>query len=124
MAGPPPPDGWPIRVTDDHAAAPDAPGQTVTLRSGGLATSSTTVRAWTQGGQRKHHIIDPRTGEPASSCWRTVSVTAATCADANIASTASIVKGELARPWLTELRLPARLVAHDGTVTTTPGWPA
>lgn len=124
VAGQPPPEGWPIRVTDDHAAAPDAPGQTVTIRSGGLATSSTTVRAWSQGGQPRHHIIDPRTGEPASSCWRTVSVTAATCADANIASTASIVKGEYALPWLTELGLPARLVAHDGTVTTTPGWPA
>src|SRR5580693_1038935 len=34
VAGPPPPDHWRIRVTDDHAA-PASPGQTVTISSGG-----------------------------------------------------------------------------------------
>jgi thiamine biosynthesis lipoprotein len=124
VAGPPPEDGWHVKATDDHAAAADAPGQTVTVRSGGLATSSTTVRAWTAGGKPMHHIIDPRTGAPADSPWRTVTVAAATCVDANIASTAAIVKGEAALPWLTELALPARLVTHGGKVVTTAAWPA
>jgi FAD:protein FMN transferase len=124
VAGPPPGDGWHVRVTDDHAAGADAPGQTITLRSGGLATSSITVRAWTAGGIAQHHIIDPRTGQPARSCWRTVSVAAATCEDANIASTASIIRSQAALDWLTAAALPARLVRHDGTVETTPGWPA
>ncbi len=124
VAGLPPGDGWQVRVADDHAAGAEAPGQTVTLRSGGLATSSTTVRAWTAGGRTLHHIIDPRTGEPVSSCWRTVSVAAATCADANIASTAAIIRGESAPGWLAGAGLPARLVRGDGTVRTTPGWPA
>jgi thiamine biosynthesis lipoprotein len=123
VAGPPPPDGWHVKVTDDHAAPGDAPGQTVTIRSGGLATSSTTVRTWESGGQRRHHLIDPKTGAPAVSPWRTVSVAAATCTDANIASTAAIIKGKSALPWLTERGLPARLVAVDGTVTTTAAWP-
>jgi thiamine biosynthesis lipoprotein len=123
VAGPPPGDGWQVRVTDDHAAAADEPGQTVTIHSGGLATSSTTVRAWTAGGRKQHHIIDPRTGEPVSSCWRTVSVAAATCADANIASTAAIIRGEAAPGWLAAAGLPARLVRHDGTVLRIPGWP-
>lgn len=129
-AGPPPADreggrggGWGVRVTDDHAAGPEAPGQTVTIRSGGLATSSTTVRAWAVGGRRMHHIIDPATGEPARSCWRTVSVAAASCADANTASTAAIIRGEAALPWLRDAGLPARLVRHDGAVETTGGWP-
>ena len=122
-AGPPPADGWQVRVTDDHAAGPEAPGQTVTIRSGGLATSSTTVRAWAVGGRRMHHIIDPATGEPARSCWRTVSVAAASCVDANTASTAAIVRGEAALPWLREAGLPARLVRHDGAVETAGGWP-
>jgi FAD:protein FMN transferase len=121
--GLPPADGWHVKATDDHAAAADAPGQTVTITAGGLATSSTTVRAWDAEGGRMHHIIDPRTGRPAVSTWRTVTVAAATCADANIASTASIIRSEAAPAWLTELGLPARLVAHDGTVTTTAGWP-
>jgi FAD:protein FMN transferase len=124
VAGPPPVDGWHVQVTDDHAAGADVPGQTVTITTGGLATSSTTVRAWEAGGRQLHHIIDPRTGEPVVSRWRTVSVAAATCADANIASTASIIRSDSAPAWLADLGLPARLVAQDGTVTVTPGWPA
>jgi FAD:protein FMN transferase len=124
VAGPPPGDGWQVRVTDDHAAGPEAPGQTVSILSGGLATSSTTVRTWDAGGRRLHHIIDPATGEPARSCWRTVSVAAGSCVDANTASTAAIIRGEAAASWLDGAGLPARLVREDGTATTTAGWPA
>ena len=67
VAGPVPEGGWRVRVTDDHAAGPEAPGQTVTIIDGGLATSSTTVRTWTAGGRQVHHIIDPATGEPGPS---------------------------------------------------------
>jgi len=123
VAGPAPADGWRVRVTDDHAAGPQAPGQTVTIRSGGLATSSTTVRTWALGGRRVHHIIDPATGEPARSCWRTVSVAAGSCVDANTASTAAIIRGEAAVSWLRDAGLPARLVREDGSAQTTAGWP-
>jgi thiamine biosynthesis lipoprotein len=123
VAGTPPPGGWRIRVADDHAAPADAPGQTVTISTGGLATSSTTVRTWKVGGRRVHHIIDPATGEPARSCWRTVSVAAGTCTDANTASTAAIIRSAAAADWLHDLGLPARLVRLDGTVETTAGWP-
>jgi FAD:protein FMN transferase len=124
VAGTPPEGGWQVKVTDDHASGADAPGQVVTIVAGGLATSSTTVRAWTAGGRPMHHIIDPRTGAPAISCWRTVSVAAESCADANIASTAAIIRSEAAPGWLTAARLPARLVRHDGEVVRTAGWPA
>lgn len=123
-AGDTPPGQWRVRVTDDHGAPPSAPGQTVVIASGGLATSSTTVRAWTSGGRQVHHIVDPATGQPARSCWRTVSVTAGTCTDANTASTAAIIRDIAAPAWLSGLGLPARLVRHDGTIVTTPGWPA
>jgi FAD:protein FMN transferase len=124
VGGRPPADGWQIRVTDDHAAPASAPGQTVTITAGGLATSSITVRSWTVGGRDVHHIIDPATGEPARSCWRTVSVAAGTCTDANTASTAAIIRGAAALDWLHDLGLPARLVRHDGTAETVAGWPA
>jgi thiamine biosynthesis lipoprotein len=124
VAGPPPGDGWQVRVTDDHAAGPEAPGQTVSISSGGLATSSTTVRTWDGGGRRLHHIIDPATGEPARSCWRTVSVAAGSCVDANTASTAAIIRSEAATSWLDDAGLPARLVRESGTAMTTAGWPA
>ena len=124
IAGPAPAGGWPVRVTDDHSAHASAEGQTIALRSGGLATSSTTVRRWRRDGADLHHILDPASGRPAESCWRTVSVAAACCVDANIASTASIVRGERAPEWLDSLGLPARLVALDGTVTFAGDWPA
>jgi len=123
VAGPPPAQSWRVRVTDDHAAGPEAAGQTVTISSGGLATSSTTVRAWMVGGRHVHHIINPATGEPARSCWRTVSVAAGSCVDANTASTAAIIRGAAALPWLHDVGLPARLVREDGTIETTTGWP-
>jgi len=123
VAGEAPAGGWRVRVTDDHAAGPDAPGQTVAINAGGLATSSTTVRAWESHGRKLHHIIDPATGKPARSIWRTVSVAAGRALDANIVSTACIVRGASAVGWLTEMNLPARLVREDGTTVTTAGWP-
>jgi thiamine biosynthesis lipoprotein len=123
VAGPAPADGWQVRVTDDHAAGPESAGQTVAITEGGLATSSTTVRTWLAGGRRVHHIIDPATGQPARPCWRTVSVTAGTCVDANTASTAAIIRGPSAPAWLADSGLPARLVRPDGTVVTAGGWP-
>lgn len=123
MAGPAPAGGWRVRVADDHRAGDDTPGQTVTLTGGGLATSSTTVRRWKASAREMHHVLDPATGRPAESCWRTVSVAAATCLDANIAATASLVRGAAARDWLERLRMPARLVRHDGAIVTTADWP-
>jgi FAD:protein FMN transferase len=124
VAGPAPDGGWRIRVTDDHAAPADLPGETVAIAAGGLATSSVTVRTWSVDGRPVHHIVDPATGAPASSCWRTVSVAAATCVDANIASTAAIIRGEAAPGWLESLGLPARLVHTGGAITRVAGWPA
>ena len=124
VAGESPPDGWPVLVTDDHAAPLDGPGDVISLRSGALATSSTTVRRWRQNGTPRHHILDPSTGLPAQEHWRTVSVVAGSCVDANTAATAAIVWGERAIGWLAEHRLPARLVRADGLVTYLAGWPA
>ncbi len=127
VAGEPPAGGWRIRVQDRTALPgepPDGPSQVVTIRDGGLATSSTAARRWRRGGDVLHHILDPRTARPAAQVWRTVSVAASTCADANTAATAAIIKGRQAAGWLTGLRLPARLVSIEGTVHTVCDWPA
>jgi FAD:protein FMN transferase len=124
VAGPAPDGGWPVRVTDDHAAGFEAPGQTVSIENGGLATSSTTVRRWQSGGRELHHIFDPRSGRPAAPYWRTVSVVAATCVAANTASTTAIVRGADATEWLAQRDLPARLVHVSGHVTHVAQWPS
>jgi thiamine biosynthesis lipoprotein len=124
IAGPGPADGWRVRVTDDHRADVEAPGQWITLQNGGLATSSTTVRRHGDRADAPHHVIDPATGRPAREHFRTVSVAAATCLDANIASTASIVRGPRAIAWLQDNHLPSRLVLVDGSVDHIAGWPS
>jgi thiamine biosynthesis lipoprotein ApbE len=127
VAGRPPDGGWRIRVQDMTGLPeepPDGPSQVVAIREGGLATSSTAARRWHHGGDVLHHILDPRTGLPAAPVWRTVSVAAATCADANTAATAAIIRGDRAPAWLASLELPARLVTQDGNVAAIAGWPA
>jgi thiamine biosynthesis lipoprotein len=99
------------------------PGQQVTVSRGGVATSTTTVRRWQRGGTELHHIIDPRTGQPAKGPWRTVTVAADSALLANSCSTAAIVLGPDALPWLRTQPVAARLIAQNGQVTTTGGWP-
>jgi thiamine biosynthesis lipoprotein len=123
-AGGPPKGGWPVLVADDHRSSDPSSGQMVRVQRGGLATSSVTCRAWRRGGVTLHHIVDPATGRSATGPWRTASVAAPSCAEANAASTAAIVAGSGAEAFLAEMRLPARLVARDGTVRLVGGWPA
>jgi thiamine biosynthesis lipoprotein len=124
VAGVAPDEGWRVRVTDDHRAGVEAPGQWITVWEGGLATSSVAVRRWRTDTGVAHHLVDPSTGHSVDSVWRTVSVCAASCLDANIASTASIVRGSRAVGWLEELGLPSRLVRVDGTACHVAGWPS
>jgi thiamine biosynthesis lipoprotein len=140
VAAPPRAGAWPVLVADEHrqvraarnltrahgnmpAAADPSVAQQIRLARGGLATSSDTCRRWLRAGRVMHHIIDPRTGLPARGPWRTVSVVAGSCAEANAASTAAIVAGEGALGWLTAAGLPARLIGHDGRIARTGGWP-
>jgi FAD:protein FMN transferase len=124
VAGTPPDEGWHVQIAEDSHAAISPDGETIAIVSGGVATSSTTVRRWRRGGVELHHIIDPATGLPTAGPWRTVSVVAGSCVDANIAATAAIVRGAAAAAWLESARLPARLVDRAGAVTRVAGWPA
>lgn len=110
---------WQVIVSE---RAGDA-GQQMTLESGGLATSSTTVRQWDSACGPAHHIVDPRTGRPSESSWRSASVWAQTAAQANAWSTAAIVLGDGVVAMLDERGLPARLVDRDGHVSLAGGWP-
>ena len=124
VGGTPPRGGWPVTVADQPDGAGSAGAQLVRLTGGAVATSSVTCRRWRRGDTVLHHIIDPATGLPAQGPWRTASVAAVTCADANAAATAAIVAGPRAESWLAGAGLPARLVGHDGQVVCVGGWPA
>jgi thiamine biosynthesis lipoprotein len=120
VSGPPPgEDGWVVRV----AEAPGDAGPLVVVADGGVATSTTTLRRWHHGNRSYHHVIDPATGRPVDGRWRTATVAAASCVEANAASTAALVLADRAVDWLETQRLPSRLVAVDGSVACLAGWP-
>jgi thiamine biosynthesis lipoprotein len=75
-AGAAPGGGWQIHVQDRD----DDPWTQVALPAGrAVATSSTVSRQWRRGGRTLHHIVDPRTGQPARRVWRRVTVATDTC---------------------------------------------
>jgi thiamine biosynthesis lipoprotein len=77
-------DGWPVGLA----------GVTVLLRDQGAATSSVRRRRWGEG---QHHLIDPRTGQPAKTGLEEVSVVAESGVEAEVvAKTALLVGPELA----------------------------
>lgn len=114
-------DRWPVCVSERPDDPPDA---WIAIDRGGLATSSTQVRRWSSHGVRRHHLLDPRTGQPVHEVWRTVTATGPTCAAANVAATAAVVLGNAAPGWLACRSVAARLVGRDGEVRVVGGWPS
>jgi thiamine biosynthesis lipoprotein len=60
---------------------------------------------------------------PAERVWRTVSVAARSCVEANMLSTAAVIRGQRAPAWLRGHGVAARLVDAAGRVVTVGGWP-
>jgi thiamine biosynthesis lipoprotein len=114
LAGDRPAEGLVVSVDDPELAGADV-GR-IELRTGALATSSVTRRAWGAG---LHHLIDPSTGRPADVSVLQATVWAATCVEAEIAAKDALLEGEPALE-----RRAALLVLRDGRVMTnlaTPG---
>lgn len=113
--------GWEVLVQD----APADPSQQVFLPDGSaIATSSTQKRRWRHEGRVHQHILDPASGAPVVPAWRSATVAAADCVEANALSTAAIVRGHGAPRWLAEQGAAARLVDLQGRVVVTGAWPA
>ena len=119
-AGSSPTGGWQVAVQD---LPTDVPQQITLTEGAAVATSSSSRRTWVQAGRMRHHLIDPCTGMPAHSPWRSVSAVAPTCLEANVATTATMVKGPDGLGWLRCTGLPARLLSHEGHVIVLGGWP-
>jgi len=119
-AGPTPDGGWQVLVRDTED---DAACQVTLAADSAIATSSTVRRTWRRGGVRIHHVVDPRTAAPAAPVWRSATVAASSCVEANTASTAAIVLGRDAVGWLSERGLTARLVDQQHRVVRVGSWP-
>ena len=59
----------------------------------GVASSATDRRRWMQGGQLRHHIIGPRTGQPAETDVVHATVVAPTAVEAEAAAKSVLIRG-------------------------------
>ena len=80
VGGGPTGEGWPVAFG----------GKTLALDDHGAATSGTKKRSWGDGA---HHLIDPRTGEPARSDLTEVSVLARTALEAETLAKTALLLG-------------------------------
>jgi thiamine biosynthesis lipoprotein len=115
--------GWPVAVA---APSPLAQGSSMDvaqlwLVNEALATSGIDYRHWQVQGRTRHHIIDPRTGEPAANDLLSASVLAPTAAQAEGWAKAAIILGAAhAAGELQRRSLAALLVRRDGEILRTP----
>ncbi len=60
---------------------------------GAVATSTVTKRRWKQGNKEQHHLIDPRTQQPAETDWLSVTVVADHAAKAEVYAKSLLIGG-------------------------------
>lgn len=113
VAGRPPAGGWPVTV-QERLDGEDPDAEELFLANGAMATSGASARRWGSGQGAGHHVIDPRTGGPGTSCWDLVTVFSDSCLVADTSATAAWLLAEDAQRWLADLGLAARLVHNGG----------
>jgi len=119
-------EGWIVAV-DEPAGPHVASLDYVKLRDGAVATSSVHRRRWMRNGRTVHHIIDPRSGQPASSGVVQCTAIADTAEHADVAAKVGLILGvgSLLEDDEMSCALCLRGVAWvtaDGGYRCTPGW--
>lgn len=120
---PPDAQGWSIGVR-----SADQPTQNIAIvevASGGVATSGILDRRWKSGGEWVHHLIDPRTGEAATTDLRQVTAFGPSAMTAEVWAKAALIAGSAACGPLLGRRpeIEFVLVPVDGVPVASPGVP-
>jgi thiamine biosynthesis lipoprotein len=108
---------WPIAIANPFDDA-EGPLGVLQLAAGAVATSGRDHRRWRQGGEERHHLIDPRTGRPAHTDVLTATVVAGDAVSAETAAKVALILGSRdGMAWI-EARpgLAALLTRADGRV--------
>jgi thiamine biosynthesis lipoprotein len=113
---------WPVAVGTADDDAPDL--DLVRLCGGGIATSGIDFRRWQRGGIWRHHLIDPRTGQPAETDVITASVIGPSATAAEVGAKVALILGSRAGLAWIEARpaLAALLLRDDGRIVTSHRW--
>jgi thiamine biosynthesis lipoprotein len=95
----------------------------IELENAAVATSGDYRRFFLLLGEvRVHHILDPKTGQPADTCM-SVTIVTENCIDADALSTSVFVLGpERGKELLDSLGVKGLIVASDGRVVTSEAW--
>jgi len=80
---------WFVAMDDGYGRSLD----TIGLADAAIATSSTRKPSWVNNGTSVHHVINPRTGQPASSDVVQCSVIADTTEHAEVAAKVGLING-------------------------------
>ncbi|HEX4819957.1 MAG TPA: FAD:protein FMN transferase [Acidimicrobiales bacterium] len=113
---PPAPEGWVVNVADPFDA--DRELLRVAMPDGAVATSSRLQRRWNTTAGPAHHLIDPRTGAPATTDVVAVTVVAGEAWWAEALTKALFLAGPDALDDFEDLH--AVIVTSDGTRHATP----
>jgi len=115
-------DGWVVAVA--NPLNEDENLDVVRLRGQALATSTVARRRWQRDGRWLHHLIDPRTGEPALSDSLSVSVIAPSAVEADVfAKVALLLGSEKGKRFIDAKGAHALFVGPDGSCQATTEWP-
>jgi thiamine biosynthesis lipoprotein len=80
---------WSVALEDP--LQPELTLTTLKVDPGAVATSSVVKRAWKQGEKSRHHLIDPRTREPATTDWLSMTVIAEHAVEAEVFAKALLI---------------------------------
>ncbi len=118
---PPGQKGWEIDLV--HPLKPEAHIARLLLHHRALATSTIAKRRWQRQGQSMHHLVDPRTGQPAQTDAISVSVVADRTMTAEIyAKVALILGAEQGLAYLQSLpTIEGLIFTADSRLLFTPG---
>lgn len=111
--------GWTVQIAnplhDEQNLLP------ILIYDSAVTTSGTTYRRWLQNGQRRHHLIDPRTGQPAITDVLSATVVHPHAPTAEAYTKAVLLLGSVeGLAWLNQQPYTAGMVVcEDGTLLAT-----
>jgi thiamine biosynthesis lipoprotein len=109
---------WTIAVEHPARATPVA---LLDVACGAVATSTTLRRRWTVDGDARHHLIDPRTGEPSDTDIDLMTIVAGEAWRAEVLATAALLRGSSRAFDLLDDGSPGLAVTHLDEVICSPG---
>jgi FAD:protein FMN transferase len=87
---------------------------TIPLEDGAIATTGDYEQGYNYRGRRYHHVMDPQRAEPRVSALHTVTIVAASCIDADAASTAVFGMPRAAAERILSVRSPSSRIVSIG----------